>query len=384
MSLTTPHFFEGIMTAIEPISHSAGSNGITTELRRNVYMQPDGTTELVAEVSGNAMRGVLRRAGMVDMLNRLGYGLPDEQGNVKGLSLKAFETLTSGGSLEKGGRGLDIDHARHLRELIPLLSVFGAASGNQMLDGRCKIGGPRPICRETAHLVHPMWVWRAWPQVRKSAKQYFGDDLDEQRFCNVWCALTGKPWVETRETDVDNLSPDQRLDLYYTLLADYPSVHTMTEEVMNTRKDNEKNDKLRQLIDPKARYLIDEQRRQDKAKAIEKGKQDVGQHTQMMYYTETLIAGTKFYWSIELDGHCTPVEYEAFWAAMGVWGQSPHIGGKSGTGHGRVSVHFANWRSVDTRANMTSEALDRPIGSAYMQHLERRGDEIRELINGIQ
>ena len=380
MTPIPPHFFEGIVTALDPISHSAGSNGITTEFRREKYLQPDGTSEMIAEISGNAMRGAVRRAGMIDMLERLGYG---PGGN--GLSMKAFELLTSGGSLEKGGRGLDIDFARKYRTLIPLLSVLGGASGNQMLDGRCKFGFVKPICRETAHLIHPIWVWRAWPQIRRATQQHFGK-MTETEFCAVWCALTGKPWVEDRETDVDALDADQKLDLYLNLVEHYPSIHEMTSEVMGTRQDNEKNDKMRMFVDARVRQLVDDQRRQDALKKAERGNQGTGQHTQMMYYTETLAAGTKFYWYLELDGCCTTVEYEAFWAAMAAWAQSPYIGGKSGTGFGRVEVRFANWRSVDPRANMKmkSDALSCPFGSEYMRHLEQRGDEIREAINGIQ
>lgn len=60
----------------------------------------------------------------------------------------------------------------------------------------------------------------------------------------------------------------------------------------------------------------------------------------------------------------------------------PYIGGKSGVGHGKISVKFDNWIEIDSRVTNGKE-LSFGIGNLYQKHLQERGDEIRELINGL-
>jgi hypothetical protein len=393
MTLTPPHFFEGLVTALEPISHSVGSNGITTEFRREKYHQLDGTSADVTEVSGNAMRGTLRDAGMYYMCQLLGYGMPDESGKPRGLSVQAFHLLFSGGSL--GGqtsRGLDIDFARRYRELIPLLSVFGAASGNQMLDGLMKTGFLKPICRETAHLIHPRWLWRAYDHVPEIADQMgvadgSDDEADEAAFCAYVAALTGLPWPGVQPANLENLTRRDRRAAWLKIRNALPSTHALTDEIMSTRKDDEKNNKLRTMIDSDVRNLLDDERRQKAAKKLEKGQADVGRHQQMRYYTEVLAAGTKFYWYLQLDGDASTVEYEAFWSALGSWAAlGSYVGGKSGTGHGKVAIHFDDWRKIKNLSLHATEetGVGAPLGAEYCQHIEANADAIRNAIAEIQ
>jgi hypothetical protein len=393
MTLTPPHFFEGIVTALEPISHSAGSNGITTEFRREKYRQLDGTSADVTVIAGNAMRGMLRDAGMHYMCQLLGYGMPDESGKPRGLSVQAFHLLFSGGSL--GGqtsRGLDIDFARRYRELIPLLSVFGAASGNQMLDGLMKTGFLKPICRETSHLIHPRWLWKAYDHVAEMSDQMgitdgTSDEGDEAAFCAHVVSLTGIPWPGVQPANLENLSRRDRKTAWLKIRNALPSTYSLTDEIMSTRKDDEKNDKLRPMIAPDVRKLLDDERRQNAAKKLEKGQTDVGRHQQMRYYTEVLAAGTKFYWYLQLDGDASTVEYEAFWSALGAWAANgSYIGGKSGTGHGKVAIHFDDWRSIKNLSLHATEetGIGLPLGAEYRRHIEANADAIRSAIAEIQ
>lgn len=394
MTLTPPHIFEGLVTALGPISHSAGSNGITTEFRREKYRQLDGTSADVTEVSGNAMRGILRDAGMYYMCQLLGYGMPDETGKPRGLSVQAFHLLFSGGSL--GGqtsRGLDIDFARQHRELIPLLSVLGAASGNQMLDGLVKIGFLRPICRETAHLIHPRWLWYAYDHILDIADQDGivsgeSDDADEEAFCSYVAALTGLPWPGVQPAaNIESLNRRERRTAWLKIRNALPSTYALTDEIMGTRKDDEKNDKLRTMIAPDVRNLLDDERRQKSARKLEKGQEDVGRHQQMRYFTEVLAAGTRFYWYLQLDGDASTVEYEAFWSALGAWAASgSYVGGKSGTGYGKVAIHFQDWRKIKNLSLHSTEetGVSSPLGAEYRRHIETHADDIRRAMEGIQ
>ncbi len=316
--------FEGTMTALTSISHIGDSHGINSKLRREKVIQPDGSVEEVPIISGNAMRGILRDRGMLHMLKQLGYGVNDETGEVRGLSLAAFYFLFSGGSLTtKSGRGLDVDEARKWRELIPLVSIFGGAMGNQIMPGKAKIGKAIPICAETAHII-------------------------PERF-----------------------------------LGNIDSIWELCQEETYTRRDDEKNDNLRQLIAPEVRGLLEADASAKRAKAGTKDdvESETGQKQQMRYYVETLAAGTRLFWECSLDD-VTDLEREAFFITLVEFSKFPYIGGKSGVGHGKVSIKFDNWIEIDSRVTSGKE-VSFILGNLYHKHLQERGDEIRELINRL-
>jgi CRISPR type IV-associated protein Csf2 len=321
------YLFEGVVTALTSISHIGDTHGINAKLRREKFAQPDGSVEEIPVISGNALRGILRDRGMVHMLRCLGYGINEETGEINGLSLEAFYFLLSGGALTKtSSRGLDIDEARRWRDLIPLVAVFGGAMGNQIMPGKLMCGKVIPICRETAHLLPARFVDG-------------GGDVSIWEYC---------------------------------------------QEEAYTRRDDEKNENLRQLIAPETRLLLE-------AKASSQRKkrgtaQDVagetGQKQQMRYYVETLAAGTRLFWDIGLND-VSDLEFEAFAVTLAEFARSPYIGGKSGIGHGKIAVRFDNWIEINPRLTPTGQAVGLPLGARYKAHLEERGDEIREIINGL-
>lgn len=301
---------QGIVTALSSISHNGGETlGITSQFRREKFVQLDGSVEEIPVVSGNGLRGMLRDRGMMHMCRALGYGVSDSDVTVKGLSLAAFYFLFSGGSLTKeGGRAISIQEAEELRALIPLVSVFGGANGNSMLPGKLKCGKLIPVCSETAHLLPSEYV------------------------------------------------PEKPTSFYEYL-----------QEEMYTRKDDAKNLQYQPLITSSSGQpkLI---------KTSEKEPKDAPQ--QMMYYVQSLAAGTRFYWKVVLDD-VTDVEFESFIITLTEFGRMPYIGGKSNVGHGEVSVKLDNWIEIDSRALTTGQEIGQPLGHAYMQHLSTRGAEIK-------
>lgn len=321
------YLFEGTMTALSSISHIGETFGINARLRREKIIQPNGEVEEVPVISGNAIRGILRDRGMLHMLRSLGYGVNETTGEVQGLSLSAFYFLFSGGTLTKqGNAGIDVDEARRWRKAIPLVALFGGAMGNQIMPGAVKVGKAIPICRETAHLI-------------------------PERF------------IEGNEQ----------------------SIWDICQEEAYTRRDDEKNEQLRQLIAPEVRGLLEASAAVKRAKS---GTQDdiageTGQSQQMRYYVETLAAGTRFYWDLTLDD-VSDLEFDAFCTTLAEFGRFPYIGGKSGVGHGKVSIHFDHWIEINPRLAPTGKEIDTPLGTRYMQHLQEHGNEIREAIDGLQ
>jgi len=321
------YIFEGIMTAQTSISHIGETFGINAKLRREKIIQPDGTVEEVPIISGNAIRGILRDRGMLHMLKLLGYGINEETGEVNGLSLAAFYFLFSGGSLTKSGNaGIDVDEARRWRKLIPLVSIFGGAMGNQIMPGAAKIGKGIPICKETAHLI-------------------------PQRF------VTGNE----------------------------QSIWDMCQEEAYTRRDDEKNEHLRMLIAPEVRGLLeaDAAYKREKRGTSEEVAGETGQSQQMRYFVETLAAGTQLFFDVSLDD-VSDLEFEAFCVTLAEFGRLPYLGGKSNVGHGKVSIKFDNWIEINPRLAPEGKKLDSPLGTKYLQHLKENGNAIREIINGLQ
>jgi CRISPR type IV-associated protein Csf2 len=322
------YVFEGIMTALTSISHIGDTHGINAKLRREKIVQPDGTVEEVPIISGNSIRGILRDRGMLQMLALLGYGVNPETGEVRGLSLPAFYFLFSGGALTKeGGKGIDVDEARKWRELIPLVALFGGAMGNQIMPGKAKVGKAIPICRETIHLV-------------------------PERFHNG---------------------------------AGVESIWDLCQEEAYTRRDDEKSESLRQLITPSIRGLLETSAalKREKARTGDDEAGETGQKQQMRYYVETIAAGTRLFWELSLDD-VTDLEFEAFCVTLAEFGRFPYLGGKSGVGHGKVSIQFDKWVNIDPRMAPQGAELSFSLGTQYIQHLQSKGDAIRSLIDGLE
>lgn len=306
------YILEGIVTALSSISHNGGErNGTITQLRREKFVQPTGKVAKVPVISGNAVRGILRDRGMFSMLQQLGYGVNRDTGEVTGLPLSAFYFLFSGGALTSTGEsGIDIEKFRTMRETIPLIGLFGGAIGNIIMPGKMKIGKLLPICNETAHLLPERFV----PENTQTIWEY-----------------------------------------------------CQTE--MYTRRDDEKNDRVRMLIN---RPAIGDG---------EPAKPATPQ--QMKYDVETLAAGTQFYWKIVLED-VSDVEFEAFLATVLEFSKAPNVGGKSGVGHGEISIKLDKWIEVDSRVNLQGTELDVKLGTKYKEHLKKNGAGIKNFLNAMK
>lgn len=305
------------ITALSSISHIGDSFGNSAKLRREKVVQPNGSVEQVPMISGNAIRGMLRDMGMKYMLELLGE---------PPLSMPAFYFLFSGGSLTKqAGKAIDIDRARRIAELIPLVTIFGGAVGNQIMPGRLQMGKMVPICAETRHIV-------------PSAYQ-------------------------------ENLSVN--------------SIWEYLQEESYTRRDDEKNPHLRGLIESEQRTLLDaakiEKTALDKNDDIDR---EAGQHQQMIYSTETFAAGTRFWWKLTLMD-VSQIEYEAFLSCLMEFAKNPVIGGKGAIGLGRVAIKFDHWHSIDPNI-VAGEQLSWPVGKEYHSHLKDRSADILQVLQDFQ
>lgn len=130
-----------------PVTHGAfgESAGNATLCRRMPIVSLPGMP-LVPCVSGNALRGTMRRLVMRELLARAGASRATLGGSIWD---RLYAALCNGGHLDGSETRVDPDAIRKLREDLPPLSVFGAALYSWMMPGHMSVGILWPVCRET-------------------------------------------------------------------------------------------------------------------------------------------------------------------------------------------------------------------------------------------
>ena len=271
--------FKGNLTALSPIHHGGSEDYGATKLiltLPNVIINPLTSKEEIDNIPaihGNAIRGYLRRLIMDDFLTQLNYEL---------ISKKVYHFLFTGGLLEaldpKDKGAINLTRKKEIRELIPPISLLGSALGNQMIQGKLKVGIANIVCAETKH--------------------------------------------------------------YITDYSDYDfSAYNLKSSDFGTRLDD-----------------LKEEREEDE------------QAHQMKYEFETLIRGTKFTHEFILEDS-DDVEKACFCRMMNLWKERPFLGGKSGTGYGKVKLDYPN---VDELSDMS-----------YLNYISDRREDIINLLDEL-
>ena len=154
--------FEGVITALEPVSHVEKTIGIVSKFRREKVFV-DGHVELVPLVSGNSLRGLLRRCGARHLMQCLKLGEKD-------VSVYFNHVLFRGGMLKRGEAAVPNPNFEcKFRETFPLLSVFGTAVRQQLIHSKLNVGLLVPIAAETTPLTQVpsnVSVWDLCQQVQ--------------------------------------------------------------------------------------------------------------------------------------------------------------------------------------------------------------------------
>ena len=151
---------DGLITLLSPLSHIGESLGVDSYLSTDYIIGPDGTPVECFTYSGNAFRGILRDMAAKYLLDKLGgCAVP----------LETFHLLFSGGSIG-GAQSIDIDKARMYRKVLPAFSIFGGGVGNQIMEGKLKIGAMYPLVKECQRIIPERFMegienpvsWRKW------------------------------------------------------------------------------------------------------------------------------------------------------------------------------------------------------------------------------
>ncbi len=138
----------GKITALSPLfSGGNEKTGITQSLNRIKYLI-DGEQIEIPFVSGNEVRGYLRRLIMQDYLDRAGFELNLEDKTHKHL----FHTLFAGGILQevesKMQGQIDLTGKKRIFDNLLPARLLGFSFGNQMIEGKLKVSPMLPICKE--------------------------------------------------------------------------------------------------------------------------------------------------------------------------------------------------------------------------------------------
>lgn len=326
---------DGHITLLSPLSHIGESLGIDSYLSEDTIIGPDGQPTSVFLYSGNSFRGILRDMAAKYLLDKLGGAA---------VPLDTFHLLFSGGSIG-GAQSLDIDQARAYRKMLPALSIFGGGVGNQIMEGKLKIGSMYPLVKECQRVIPEKYRDTAAPSWKK--------------------------W---------------------------------TYEKSYTRRDDSKQENMRKYIaepdgllaGPKQQGLL----LGDANEPVEaKKKEKDGPATQMRYTVELLAAGAIMYQRIYLQD-MSDLELGAFVSALHEFQKTPYIGGKSGTGHGLCEIEY-EWsypgdkepRGVFLRVAENVMYLSRPAEEAkqeyddflqkvYDGYLEDKAPELKALLAG--
>jgi len=172
---------EGTVTALTPIFHGGDEKTGSTPVLRTIMVYVDGIGEVpIPYISGNGIRGKLRRLAIKDFLDMLEYEITNT---------KLHHALFSGGVLESTSDTtgvIDLALRKKVRELMPPVAIFGCALGNQMIQGNLIVEHMWPICEEYKPYLPEEYQKdpRAERPIRTFTDQSFitrRDDLREER-----------------------------------------------------------------------------------------------------------------------------------------------------------------------------------------------------------
>lgn len=321
--------WEFILEAQEPIAHHSESFGNTSLAMRAKTRQADGSFVSIPIITGDTIRHQLREAAS--------YALLDAAGMLDNPSLgeSALRLLFNGGMISGSqDTSVKLDQYRELVELCPHLALLGGCAQNRSVPGRLTVSAAELICDETAHRM-PEWVIE-YLREQKSALAPARQHIEE----------------------VQRVRMDASLDPGKTKLLSDGGVG-VRNRLLASEHGKEVGDAVLA----------------DNAKS-----------SMMPRRFETLVAGSIFYWRIEVDTF-SPLDRDTFFTMVGAFLQNARVGGKRATGHGRIRVltgkQIAWKRPREAPEGLDTTALAPRLGSLFYTHVQARKDRVRQMLNEV-
>lgn len=319
--------FEVLLEAMTPIAHHEGSFGNHAVVFRRKIRQPDGSWASVPFITGDTLRHKLREAAAWAYLDAAGM-LEDGA-----LSDAALRLLFNGGMVSGNGDGgaIKLDAYREMVDLVPPLGLLGGCAGNRVIPGRLTVDDALLVCSESDGFV-PEWVRDETP---------------------------------TRDTARAHIETAQRVRMDSTL---DPS-------------------KARLLGEGSAAKVKGRLRKSEEAAATGDAIATQDAKSSMMPRTfETVAAGSRFSWRVE--ARCiSPLDVDTFHTMVAAFLSNATVGGKGGTGHGRIRAIKASQLVVNRPSErLNSVDLQAPgqgIGTVFRAHVKERAPKAREFLRSV-
>jgi hypothetical protein len=319
--------YELVLEAKSPIAHHSGSIGNhATIMRRRVRTQ-NGWEE-VPIITSDTLRHKLREASSLALLDAA--GMTDSA-----LTESSLRLLFNGGMVTgSDGGAVKLDAYRELVELVPSLGLFGGCAQNRIVPGRLTVEDAVLICEETRRWLSP---WQ----------------------------------VSTAEAIAS-------LDTY--------SAHV--EEAQRVRMDAMLNPAMRKLLTTDAQVEVTKRLTTGEA-ASAKGdavERESSKSAMLPRTFERIAVGSLFGWAVEAIVQ-SELDEDVFNVAVLAFLSRAVVGGKSGTGHGQLTVVAANEVKLATPSReheaFDTKALGLKVGQAFKAHVEARKDRIKEFLREV-
>lgn len=323
--------YEFILEAQTALAHHERTEGnVAIAMTRKVAM-PDGSFKQIPIVTGDTMRHGLREAVV--------YALLDAAGMLAepALSEGALRLLFAGGMVTGKGDGavIKLDAFRRLTELVPPLRLLGGCCDNRVIPGTLEVGDAVLICEEYAHMLPP-WI-------------------------REWLGERGRELVSNRE----------HIELVTRVRMD-PTLSPAKQKLLNGAA-------LKQL---EARAVASEDAHESgDALAVAESKSSM-----MPRSFETVVQGSLFYWRLDARVF-SELDADTLMTMIGAFFYNAVVGGKKGTGHGRIKaiagLPVRVSRPSDKAEVIDPKALGEGAGKVFGEHVKARAAEIREFFREV-
>ena len=135
--------YDGYLRARTPISHGGDVRGVELMFNRTKSLDAEGRTTRIPIINGGNIRGSLRRRAAAMVWEALG-GDP--------LPYPTMHLLATGGTItatKSAQEVLTSERQAVLRDLVPLIEVFGGSGGGRVMSGRLTVDKAIPIAADT-------------------------------------------------------------------------------------------------------------------------------------------------------------------------------------------------------------------------------------------
>lgn len=313
--------YEVLLVAKQPIAHAEGTVGnATLAMRRKVRMR-SGEIASVPIVTADTMRHQMREAAAMALLDGLGM---IEQPS---LTEAATRLIFNGGMLTAKGSGASVSlkDFRALNALVPTLALFGGCANGQLVPGQLEVSDAVPIAEETLSLVPEWMIARA---------------------------------------------------------GEIVSARELLDEEQRVRFDPMRDPSKTRLLEAGARDAV-ERKATAREEAHDSGNDSdamATKSTMLPRTCEVIAPGTLLAWEVTATTY-DALQEDTFAVVMGAFLRCPIVGGKRGTGHGKLEPIAGNEvpiaRPAELAQSLDLAALSTKRGDIFRAHVRDQGGAIR-------